>query len=168
MDGWPGLPQGYRSDGRRVAGELQVVSPAPAKRASGFALPVTLLALVVIEILVAGAFLLGIYEQRAGWNTLAHLQASGVAVDAALARVVAWDSTWGVLAPGDSASFDGIGWGGQTQYRGFVVRLGDRFYTVVSEAETERAPVRGTIGYLVRVDSGLASILSERGVFRPY
>jgi hypothetical protein len=70
----------------------------------GLALPLALLALVVIGAVVAAAFTLALLEQRTGQNTLFAVQAAGAAEAGAAAVVGEWAAHGlGALLPGDSA-----------------------------------------------------------------
>jgi hypothetical protein len=97
----------------------------------GIALPLALLALVVIAALVAGGFTAAHLEQRIGRNTLYAVQAAGAAEAGAAAVVGGWEGLGlGFLAPGDSAVLPGAALPGPTAYSPTVVRLNGQLFLV--------------------------------------
>lgn len=128
-----------------------------------------LFALVVIEVLVAGAFVLAMYEQRSGSNMVAFQQARGVAEDGVTWRLIEWDSTLlERLALGDSASFSGSPRTGVGRYEGLVIRLGERMFLVQVRGFTGVSNVRGEYALLVRADSSGAAALAHRAAVLPF
>jgi hypothetical protein len=95
------------------------------------ALPLTLLAMVVIAAIVAGGFAAAHLEQRIGRNTLYSVQAAGAAEAGAAAVVGEWDGHGlGLLAPGDSAVLPASPLPGRTAYSPTVVRLNGELFQV--------------------------------------
>jgi hypothetical protein len=95
------------------------------------ALPLALLALVVIAALVAGGFTAAYLEQRIGRNALYVVQAAGAAEAGAAAVVGGWeDFGLGSLAPGDSAVLPAAALPGPTAYSPTVVRLNGQLFLV--------------------------------------
>jgi hypothetical protein len=95
------------------------------------ALPLALLALVVIGAIVAGGFAVALLEQRIGRNTLYAVQAAG-AVEAGAAAVVGGWEGFGLafLAPGDSTVLPTVPLPGRTAYSPTVVRLTEKLFHV--------------------------------------
>jgi hypothetical protein len=126
---------------------------APAR---GIALPLALLALVVIGAIVAGGFATALLEQRVGRNTLYAVQAAGAAEAGAVAVVGEWDGLGlGLLAPGDSAVLPAIPLPGRASYSPTVIRLNEELFLVrVAGVRTDAAGealARREVGLLVRV-----------------
>jgi hypothetical protein len=125
-------------------------------RARGSALPLALLALVVIGALVAGGFATALLEQRVGRNTLYAAQAGGAAEAGAVAVVGEWDGLGlGLLAPGDSAVLSVIPLPGRASYSPTVIRLNGELFLVrvagVRHDAAGGALARREVGLLVRV-----------------
>jgi hypothetical protein len=118
----------------------------------GMALPLALLALVVIAALVAGGFAVALLEQRIGRNTLYAVQAAGAADAGAAAVVVEWDG-YGLapLAPGDSAVLPTVPLPGRAAYSPTVVRLNGELFLV--QVAGVRRDAEG--GELARREMGL-------------
>ncbi len=95
------------------------------------ALPLALVALVVIAALIAVGFAVALLEQRIGRNALFAVQASGAAQAGVAAVVDRWDDHGlGLLAPGDSAVLTAASLAGRTAYRPTVTRLNGELYQV--------------------------------------
>jgi hypothetical protein len=119
------------------------------------ALPLALLALVVIAALVAGGFTAAHLEQRIGRNTLYAVQAAGAAEAGAAAVVGDWEGHGlGLLAPGDSAVLPAVQLPGRTVYSPTVVRLnGELFLVRVAGIRSDAdggALAQREVGLLVR------------------
>ena len=126
---------------------------APAR---GMALPLTLLALVVIGAIVAAGFATALLEQRVGRNTLYAVQAAGAAEAGAVTVVGEWEGLGlGLLAPGDSAVLSTVPLPGRATYSPTVIRLnGELFLVRVAGARSDAgggALARREVGLLVRV-----------------
>jgi hypothetical protein len=120
------------------------------------ALPLALLALVVIAALVASGFASAHLEQRIGRNTLYSAQAAGAAEAGAAAVVGAWEGYgFGLLAPGDSAVLPAPPLPGRTAYSPTVTRLNRELFLVrVAGVRADAgggALARREVGLLVRV-----------------
>jgi len=126
------------------------------------ALPLALLALVVIAALVAGGFAAAVLEQRIGRNTLYAAQAAGAAEAGAVAVVGEWEGHGlGFLAPGDSAMLPAAALPGRTVYSPTVTRLNQELFLVRVAAVRSDADggalARREVELLVRVaDSAIA------------
>jgi len=95
------------------------------------ALPLALLALVVIAALVAGGFAAAHLEQRIGRNTLYAVQAAGAAEAGAAAVVAEWEERGlGLLAPGDSTVLPAASLPGRAAYSPTVLRLNGELFLV--------------------------------------
>lgn len=118
----------------------------------GMALPLALLALVVIGAVVAGGFTLGLLEQRTGQNTLFAVQAAGAAEAGAVAVVGEWQALGlGALMPGDSISLPAVQLPAGTAYRAAVRRLNPELFQL--RVTGTRADADG--GMLARRELGL-------------
>jgi hypothetical protein len=122
----------------------------------GMALPLALLALVVIAALVAGGFAAAFLEQRIGRNTLYAVQAAGAAEAGAVTVVGEWDGHGlGLLAPGDSVALPTAPLSGHTAYSPAVTRLNGELFLVrvvgVRSDAGGAALARREIGLFVRV-----------------
>jgi Tfp pilus assembly protein PilX len=127
----------------------------------GMALPLALLALVVIAAIVAGGFGAALLEQRIGRNLLYAVQAAGAAEAGAAAVVGEWEGHGlGLLAPGDSATLPVASLPARTAYSPTVVRLNGELFLVRvagvrNNADGAKLALR-EVGLLVRLaDSAL-------------
>jgi hypothetical protein len=119
------------------------------------ALPLALLALVVIAALLAGGFAAALLEQRMGRNLLYAVQAGGAAQAGALAVVSEWDDHGlSLLAPGDSAVLARAQLPGRAAYAPTVNRLNGELFLVRVEGTRSdadgRALARREVGLLLR------------------
>jgi hypothetical protein len=116
------------------------------------ALPLALLALVVIAAIVAGGFAAALLEQRLGRNVLYAVQAESAA-RAGVAEVLGrWETHGlGLLAPGGSAVLAVVQLPGRTTYVPTVTRLNDELFLIGVEG------IRGDAGgwMLARREVGL-------------
>jgi hypothetical protein len=122
----------------------------------GMALPLALLALVVIAALVAGGFAAALLEQRIGRNTLYAVQAAGAAEAGAAAVVGGWEGyALGLLTPGDSAALPAVSLPARAAYSPTIVRLnGELFQVRVAgvRSDADGAPLaQREVELLVRV-----------------
>ena len=122
----------------------------------GMALPLALLALVVIAALVAAGFATAHLEQRIGRNTLYTVQAAGAAEAGAAAVVGEWQRLGlGLLTPGDSAVLPPAALPGRTAYSPTVVRLNAELFLVrvagIRGDADGGAFARREVGLLLRV-----------------
>lgn len=121
-------------------------------RDAGIALPLAIVALVVVGALVAGAFVVGLQEQRLGRGMVRYQQAFGAAQEALEQQVARWtQSGYGRLAPGDSSGFEGIPAAGPGRYRGSVRRLNEVLFLVDAEGFGPDRGTRQRVGLLVRL-----------------
>jgi hypothetical protein len=120
------------------------------------ALPLALLALVVIAAIVAGGFVAALLEQRIGQNMLYAVQAAGAAEAGAAAVVGGWDGYGlALLGPGESAVLPVASLFGRIAYSPTVVRLNDELFLVrvagIRSDADGGALARREVGLLVRV-----------------
>jgi hypothetical protein len=120
------------------------------------ALPLALLALVVIAALVAAGFAAAHLEQRIGRNALYAVQAAGAAEAGAAVVVGEWDALGlGLLAAGDSSVLPTAPLAGRTAYAPAVTRLNGELFLVRVEGTRTDADggllARREVGLLVRV-----------------
>jgi hypothetical protein len=122
------------------------------------ALPLALLALVVITGLVAGAFAPALVEQRMARNVLYAVQAAGAAETGAAAVVGGWDAHGlSLLGPGQSRSLPGERLPGPSAYAPTVSRLNGELFLV--RVEGVRSAADGTV--LARRELGLLLRLAD-------
>jgi len=126
----------------------------------GMALPLALLALVVIAALVAGGFAAALLEQRIGRSALYVVQAAGAAEAGVAAVVGAWnDHGLGPLAPGDSAGLPTVRLPGRAAYSPTVSRLNSELFLLrVAGVRNDAGGgvlARREVGLLVRAGSGV-------------
>lgn len=118
----------------------------------GVILATTIFALVVIGALIAGAFFLGVSDQRVGRNGVKLTQAFAAAEAGAQTTLAEWNKdTYNAVAWSDSVMFDGwladsTGW-----YRGSVRRIADMIYLIRSEGFSRDSSARQQVGGLVRL-----------------
>lgn len=107
------------------------------------ALPLALLALVVIAGLVAAAFASAFLEQRTGRNALYAVQAAGAAEAGAAEVVGGWEThNLSALAPGQSAVLPTVRLPGASAYTPTVSRLDGALFLV--RVEGVRTDAAGT------------------------
>jgi hypothetical protein len=95
------------------------------------ALPLTLLALVVIAALAASGFAAAHLEQRTGRNVLYMVQASGAAELGVASVVAEWDAHGlGALAPGAGAALPTVSLPARAAYSAVVDRLNGELFLV--------------------------------------
>jgi hypothetical protein len=117
---------------------------------AGVALPLALLALVLIGALVGTAFVVGRQELAVGRSAIRLQQASAAAEAGVQLRAALWRSTgaWR-LAVGDSQVFGG-GLPGTGWYHGSVRRLSDLLYLVRAEGFSQDSTARQHVGTVLR------------------
>jgi hypothetical protein len=133
----------------------------------GFALALAIMALVVIGALVAGAFFVGMQEQRVGRNTIGMQQAASAAEEGAQITLADWDrDVYNWMAPGSDTSIGGVLAGNTGWYRGSVVRLDSLMYLIESEGFSPDSTARQRVGLLARlrpVEISVQSALETQG-----
>ena len=118
----------------------------------GVALALSIFALVIIGALVAGAFFMGMQEQRVGLNTIRFQEAFAAAEEGANLQIAPWNTgVNNLLATGDSTAFNGTVFGAGGWYRGSIVRLNDQLFYVRSEGFSFDSTARQHVGLLVRL-----------------
>ena len=131
----------------------------------GFALLLSLLALVVLGGLISCALLIGLHYQALGRNAIRAEQAFRAAEGGANAAIAQWSTTSTGWAVGESASTaktwlaDSSGW-----YRVTVTRLSDQMLLLVSEGASVDASSRHGVGALLRVKGVLSDGAPSLGV----
>jgi hypothetical protein len=107
------------------------------------ALPLALLALVVMAALVAGAFASAYVEQRLGRNSLYAVQAAGAAEVGVATIVDRWETQGlSLLGIGQSAELPGEALPGPSAYSPTVRRLNEQLFLL--EVEGVRTDAEGT------------------------
>jgi hypothetical protein len=128
----------------------------------GMALPLAVLALVVIAALVACGFAGALLEQRLGRNTLYAVQAAGAA-DAGVALTIGGWSTHGLdlLIAGDSAVLPRVPLPAGASYQATVRRLNGELFLVRAEGVRSDAAggtlARREVGFVVRLADSAAA-----------
>jgi PilX N-terminal len=117
---------------------------------AGAALPLAIVALLVVSVLVSAAFLVSRQEQLVGRSTMRSQQAFGAAEAGMHVQLGDWAATGSNdLAAGDSVSFEGPV-GGSGWYRGSIRRLNDLLYLVRSEGFSADSTARQQVGMVLR------------------
>ncbi len=133
----------------------------------GVALALSIFALVIIGALVAGAFFMGMQEQRVGLNTIRFQEAFAAAEEGANRQIAPWNTgVNNMLVAGDSTTFTGTVAGASGWYRGSIVRLNDNLFYVRSEGFSVDSTARQHVGVLVRLrpfDFNIAAALKTQG-----
>jgi Tfp pilus assembly protein PilX len=118
----------------------------------GMALPLALMALVVIAALIAASFSGAVLEQRLGRGALSGVQVAGAAEAGAAATVGQWQALGlDLLAPGQTAALPTTSLPGRVSSTGSVRRLNSELYLV--RVEAIRSDADGAV--LARRGSGL-------------
>lgn len=120
----------------------------------GIALAVAIFALVVVGGLVAGAFFVGMQEQRIGQNTVGFQEAFGTADGATQELVVDWGdkrTVYNTMAIGGTITDSGTATGGYGWYRRVLHRLSDRVYMVRTEGFSRDRASRQHLAALLRL-----------------
>ena len=117
----------------------------------GFALAVSVFALVIIAALITGVFFAARQEMKIGESSLAAQRAFSAA-DAGISNAIAnWDMAWNNLATNATATFSGSLPGGTGTYSGTVQRLNPQLLFVqVTGADQNNLATR-TLGALSRL-----------------
>lgn len=116
----------------------------------GFALALTVMALVLITALVSAALLLGAYELRLGRSSVGSEQARGAAERGAFHPLTEWTrGSYNELAVGSLAAPDAGAVAGGASYSGSVRRLGEQYFLVESEGRSRDGEARSREGLLI-------------------
>lgn len=118
----------------------------------GVALPLAVLALLVMGVLVGTSFLLGRQELAVGRSSLRLQEALAAAEGGVNLQLALWDPTAvNALIPGESTAFVGVlptgGW-----YRGVTRRLNDVLFLIRSEGFSRDSGARQEVGLLARLE----------------
>lgn len=120
--------------------------------ARGAAVPLAVLALLVIGVLLSSAFLLGRQELAMGRSTLSLHEALAAAEGGLDAQVAVWDpASMSAMAVGDSMAFGGTLPGGGW-YQGATRRLNDLLFLARSEGFSRDSGARHEVGSILRLD----------------
>ena len=119
----------------------------------GFALAVSIFALVIIAVLITGVFFAATQEMKIGESSL-NAQRAFSAADAGLGSAIAnWNMNWNQLATNASSTFAGTLPGGTGSYAGTVRRLNPQlFFVQVTGTDNHHLSTR-TLGALSRLAS---------------
>jgi len=127
------------------------VTSHPPSGSRGFALAVSLFALVLLGALVAGAFFSARQAMRLGTNVRDSQRALAAAEAGLAAALGGWRSAaFGALPPGRSSVFSGMLPGGTGSYAGTVLRLNRGLFLVRSTGTDAGGVSRRTVAWLVR------------------
>ncbi len=118
----------------------------------GFALVITVFALVLIAALIAGVFFAARQEMRLGENVQSTQRAFDAAEAGLHTAVAHWDpDSYDDLAPGRSAGFAGSLPGGTGSFAGTVLRLDRRLFLIRSTGQDAGGSARRSLASLVRL-----------------
>jgi Tfp pilus assembly protein PilX len=120
-------------------------------REHGFALAVSIFALVIIAALITGIFFAAQQEWKIGLGSIASQRAFSAA-DAGINNAIAnWNMNWNSLATGASASFNGTLPSGTGTYTGTVQHLNPQLYFVQVTGTDKNNLATRTLGALSRL-----------------
>jgi hypothetical protein len=118
----------------------------------GFALPVTMFALVVIGVLIAGFFFAAWQEMKLGLNSRTSVRAMGAAEAGLNTTVANWQTRpWNSLAVGDSSAFSGTLAAGAGSYAGYVRRLNLQLFLIRVTGSDPQTSTQRTLAGLTRL-----------------
>ncbi len=124
----------------------------PRNRTRGFALAISVFALVLIAALIAGVFFAARQEMRLGENVRSAQRAFDAAEAGLHDAVARWDrGGYDDLASGQAADFTGRLPGGTGSYAGTVLRLNRRLFLIRSNGQDAAALARRSLAGLVRL-----------------
>jgi hypothetical protein len=123
----------------------------PRSEERGFALAVSIFALVVIAALITGIFFAARQEMKMGLNSLAAQRAFSAA-DAGISNAIAnWHMGWNTLATNAESTWNGTLPGGTGSWSGRVLRLNPQlFFVQVTGTDRDNLATR-TLGALSRL-----------------
>ncbi len=117
----------------------------------GFALAVSIFALVIIAALITGIFFAAQQEWKIGINSMAAQRAFSAA-DAGINGAIAnWNMSWNGLATGATATFSGTLPGGTGSYSGSIQRLNPQLFFVQVTGTDQSNLATRTLGALSRL-----------------
>ncbi|OYV67960.1 MAG: hypothetical protein B7Z72_08945, partial [Gemmatimonadetes bacterium 21-71-4] len=123
----------------------------PRAEQRGFALAVSIFALVIIAALITGIFFAARQEMKMGENSLSAQQAFNAA-DAGISNAIAnWDMGWNNLATNGTATFNGSLPSGTGTYSGTVQRLNPQLFFVQVTGTAQNSLATRTLGALSRL-----------------
>src|SRR5439155_17616140 len=95
-------PLMIRSPGSNAYEDIPMTSRHPSRARRGFALPVSILAIVLVSAMVAGGYMSGIQDYRMGRNSLVQQRALAAAEFGLDSAYAAWSKTWNSVATGNT------------------------------------------------------------------
>lgn len=145
----------------------QAAAPRPGRQERGFALAVSIFALVIIAALVTGAFFTARQEMRIGLNSRTSARAFAAAEAGLNTSIAQWQTgTWNMLAAGDSATISGNLGSGGGSYTGTVRRLNTELFLIRSTGTDPTTSAQRTLAALTRlqlVEMDFDAALTTRG-----
>lgn len=124
---------------------------APRSRERGFALAVSIFALVIIAALITGIFFAARQEWKIGMNSVAAQRAFSAA-DAGISNAVAnWHMGWNDLATNAESTWSGTLPGGTGSWSGRILRLNPELFFVQVTGTDEHNLATRTLGALSRL-----------------
>jgi Tfp pilus assembly protein PilX len=133
----------------------------------GFALAISIFALVIIAALIVGAFFAARQEMRLGINSRTSVRALGAAEAGLNTTVANWQTgTWNMLSVGDSAAFSGTLASNGGSYAGWVRRLNTQLFLIRSTGADPQTLVQRTLAAFTRlqlIQMNFAAALTVRG-----
>jgi Tfp pilus assembly protein PilX len=122
------------------------MQPRPRRRGDrGFALAISIFALVIIAALIVGAFFSARQEMRLGLNSRTSVRAMGAAEAGLNTTVANWQTgAWNMMAVGDSVAISGTLTSNGGSYTGWVRRLNAQLFLIRSTGTDPRTLVQRT------------------------
>jgi len=133
----------------------------------GFALAISIFALVIIAALIVGAFFAARQEMKLGLNSRTSVRALGAAEAGLNTTVANWQTgTWNAMAVGDSVAFSGTLPSNGGSYSGQVRRLNTQLFLIRSTGTDPQALVQRTLAAFTRlqlIEMAFPGALTVRG-----
>lgn len=134
----------------------------------GFALAVSIFALVIISALIVGVFFAARQEMRLGINSRTSVRALGAAEAGLNTNVANWQTgTWNAMADGDSAKIDSVTLASNGgSYSGWVRRLNAELFLIRTTGTDPQKSAQRTLAGFMRLEliqMGFSAALTVRG-----
>jgi hypothetical protein len=140
---------------------------APHRDQRGFALAVSIFALVIIGALIVGIFFAARQEMKLGLNSRSSVRTLAAAEAGLNTTVAGWQTgTWNALAVGDSAPISGTLPAQSGSYTGWVRRLNSQLFLIRTTGTDAPASARRSVAGFVRlqlIEMNFDAALTVRG-----
>lgn len=117
----------------------------------GFALAISVFAMVIIAALIVGIVFSAGQELKLGLNSRTSVRAFGAAEAGLNTTVANWQTSWNALAVGDSAAISGTLSSGGGSYAGYVRRLNSQLFLLRSTGTDPRNSAQRTLAGFARL-----------------